>query len=409
MPRRVWALTFFCLTTVFFVLPNFTQASSGIVIEAYRAAGTKSTDEYVELYNPTGSTITITGWQLAKKTASGTKYNLVTTFPAAQINPGESLIVGHKDSVVAPDISYTTDYSISEDNTIILFSDAGKTVVDRVGFGKAGDFEGAPAPAAGTDLWSRTAGVDTENNLADFKKATVGASDYSGICLSEIMPSPAEGEEWIEIYNSEMAKDIGGLVVADKSGAVKQFKVPAGTIIAENSYSVFYKKDTGITLNDDGDAVVLIDATGKVFDESANFGKATKGSSFAFDSSSWRWTTIPTPGAANKISSTEAAMISSKKISAASTSDPTASQKGSVPDAEVLGATSGASDIFKNQGKPLSKADQYFGLFLIGVALAGGLGYTGYVNRERLNAVFIEERKRYKGAWERLRSKMPRR
>lgn len=400
-------LTFFCLN---FVLPKFVFAGSGVVIESYRAAGTKSTDEYIELYNPTGSTITITGWQLAKKTAGGTKYNLVTTFPAAQINPGESLIVGHKDSMVAPDISYTTDYSISEDNTIILYSDAGKTVVDKVGYGKAGDFEGAPAPTAGTDLWSRTAGVDTENNLADFKKATIGAGDYSGVCLSEIMPSPAEGEEWIEIYNSEMARDIGGLTIADKSGAVKQFRVPAGTIIGENSYLVFYKKDTGITLNDDGDGVVLIDATGNTFDDSGNFGKATKGSSFAFDGSSWRWTTIPTPGAANKISTAEtAAAINSRKISAANTAEPGTSQKGNVPNAEVLGATSGTSDIFKNQGKPLSKADQYFGLFLIGVALAGGLGYTGYVNRKGLSAVFIEERKRYKGAWEKLRSKMPRR
>lgn len=394
-------LSFFSVSSVF-------AGSPSIVIESYRIAGSKATDEYVELYNPTSQTVRITGWQLQKKTASGNKYSLVTSFPAAEIRSGESLLVGHKDSATPIDIPYSTDYSISEDNTIVLFSDAGKTVIDKVGFGKAGEFEGTAAPAAGSDLWSRGHKPDTDNNAADFKKVSLGAKDYSGICLSEIMASPSEGEEWIEIYNSEMAKDIGGLKIGDKLGATKQFTVPEGTMILENGYLVFYKKDTGLTLNDDGDGVVLIDATGKVFDDTGeSFGKATKGLSYAFDGKTWHWTALPTPGSANRITgTTEGATITSKKRDAQPASDAPASQKGTLPTAEVLGAVSQGSDIFSGGGSKLSEKDKYFGLILIGVALGSALVYTGYVNRENLLEAYLKERKRYERSWKSLRSKV---
>jgi hypothetical protein len=226
------------------------------------------------------------------------------------------------------------------------------------------------------------------------------------------MPSPSEGEEWIEIYNSEVAKDIGGLIIADKLGAVKQYVVPDGTTIVENGYMMFYKKDTGITLNDDGDGVVLIDATGKVFDDSGDsFGKATKGLSYAFTGGRWVWTTSPTPGATNRIAGSGASEVSinSTKREVAASGAVVASQKGTVPTAEVLGATSSNSDIFSNSGSKVSEKEKFFGLILIGVALGGGLVYTLYVNRRKLNAAYRKERKRYVKSWKEFRAKLPRR
>jgi hypothetical protein len=415
MKRRVALAFCFFVTTTYFLLSflNVEAASSSIVINSYRAAGTKPTDEYVELYNRSSTSVNISGWQLARKSSSGlTKYILVTSFPNAQINPGESLVVGHADSLEPVAIPYTTANSVSEDSTIILYSDAGKTIVDKVGFGKATEFEGAAAPSAVSDVWTRSGGIDTDNNAADFKKVSLGAKDYSGICLSEIMPAPAEGEEWVEIYNSETTKDIGGLIVADKLGAVKQFKVPEGTIISEGQYLVFYKKDNGITMNDDGDGLILIDATGKVFDDTGeSYGSATKGAAYAFDGKTWRWTATPTPGAANRVNaSTEALLIVSKKKAVASTASASASTRGTLPTAEVLGATSQSQSGLFNSGKGnLTDRDRLFGIILIGVALGGGLVYTIYVNREKLVNVYNKERTGYSETWEKVWGRFKRR
>jgi hypothetical protein len=383
-----------------------------LVINSYQVASAKSTtDEFVEIFNPASAKVNIKGWQLSKKTAGGGKSDLVVSFGSVEINPGESIIVAQKDSSTA-DIRYDlkadgTSNSISEDNTILLYSDAGTTVVDKVGFGKAGEFEVKAAPTAGKDIWQRTSGIDTGNNFDDFKKGVISsARDYSGICLSEVMPKPTEGDEWIELYNSEMTKDIGGLVIADIAGATKQYKVPEGTQIAEGGYLVLYKKDTGITLNDDGDGVVLIDGTGKVFDETGNLGSASAGVSFAFDGAAWKQTSKTTPGSPNVIGIPEKTVTSKKRTQGAAVS----STKGTVPSAEVLGADTGSQtkDIFGNRvaGSP---ADRLIGTMLIALAILGAVAYTIFVNREKLSETFIKERTKYNRVWEKLRGKITRR
>lgn len=397
--RRVSALIL--LLVSLFSVSVYAVATQTIVINSYKV-GTegKTTDEFIEVYNNGRETINIEGWQLAKKTASGNLYKLVTSFPSCEIRAGESIIVGHKDSTASPDMHYSTDYSLSDDNTIILFSDAGRTVIDKVGYGKAGDFENKAAPTAGTDIWTRTGGVDTGDNFNDFRKA-VASVDLSGIAISEIMPSPESGEEWVEIYNAEVTKDIGGLVIQDKLGSVKKFTVPTGTIILENAYLVFYKDKTGITLNDDGDGIILSDPSGNIIDDSGeSYGKAIKGGSYAFDGSAWRWTAKPTPNARNLISAGGAATVTSKKRSTLNTSEGSAAKKGAVPKAEVLGTSEkgGISDVFGNKSKGAGN-DQLFGYILIALAVFGGAFYTIFVNKEKLRETFIKERERYYKAW----------
>jgi hypothetical protein len=393
------------------MMPSISNAlGSGVVIGSYKVASEgKAADEFIEIYNSGLVSVNINGWQLAKKTVSGNKYNLISSFPSCLINPGESIIVGHKDSTESPDIFYTSDYSLSEDNTIVLFSDAGKTVADKVGYGKATDFEGKAVGAAGTDAWTRIDGIDTGNNSIDFKKV-VKSVDLSGLAITEIMPAPETGEEWIEIYNSEMSKDVGGLIIADKLGSIKKFTVPVGTNIQEGGYLVFYKDKTGITLNDDGDGVVITDPSGNIINDSGeSFGKAIKGSSYAFDGNAWKWTGKPTPGSINIISSAATSVsINSKKRAGANTKGAEAPKKGTVPTAEVLGSQdqAGSDDIFKNGSSENKDNDRIFGYALIVLAVLGGVSYTIFVNKEKLIEVFRQERTGYYRACEDFGSKI---
>jgi hypothetical protein len=392
--------------------PSTTFATGNpIVINSFKVAGTKSTDEFVEILNTGSAQVNITGWSLAKKTKTGTKANLVAPFPTVLINPGESIIVGHKDSTDSPDLMYTTTGSIAEDNTILLFSDDGKTLVDKVGFGGAGDFEGTALPAAGTDIWQRTSGIDSGSNANDFVKRVIGGADYSGVCLSEVMPAPAEGEEWIEIYNSEVTKDIGGLVIADKLGSIKKFKVLAGTMIEEGQYLVFMAKDTGISLNNDGDGITLSDGNGNIIDDTGeSFGKAPIGFSYAYSGEKWHWSKTPTPGAKNVITLDPVGETITSKKRAATNAGTTTSKKGTLPKVEVLGAqeSGGDNSIFQRASDAFSQNDQLLGYILIGVALLSAVIYTIFVNKEKLVEVFKLERKGYYKSWRRLRKKMQR-
>jgi len=169
------------------MVPNFCFAqvpdgwTTHIVISEVQIAGVSATDEFVELYNPTDKPINIAGWRLSRKTASGNLSNLLTSFPDVSIPEYSFFLIvhpsGYKGAVLG-DATYSTGSSIASDNTLILFSDAGQTIVDKVGLGSALDKEGTATanPSAlqsverkpGLNDSLRGNGVDSDNNFDDF-------------------------------------------------------------------------------------------------------------------------------------------------------------------------------------------------------------------------------------------------
>lgn len=154
-----------------------------VVISEVQINGTTTNDEFVELFNPTNAIVNLNGWRLAKKTAGGTLSNLVTDFGDVNIPATGYFLVAHAnyDGGTTRDLTYTTAGIIANDNTVILYSDAGITTVDKIGFGAAGDYEGTafisnPTSEKSLERKTNASGVDptkgnnydTNDNSQDF-------------------------------------------------------------------------------------------------------------------------------------------------------------------------------------------------------------------------------------------------
>lgn len=182
-------LSLFVLSQVLVFAPEQTQAALGgdnIVISEVQIAGATSDDEFVELYNPTATSITMSGWRLTRKNSSGTEANLVLTLSGTVPSRGYFLIghgTGYSQSTTTPlDATYSAaSNALTNNYTVLLYSDAGSTLVDKVGFGSALDSETsvfASNPTSGQSIERKLGGIngnaqDTDNNSTDFTLRTV--------------------------------------------------------------------------------------------------------------------------------------------------------------------------------------------------------------------------------------------
>jgi hypothetical protein len=158
--------------------------ASHVVISEVQVGGAVAGDEFVELYNPTNSSITVTGWRLTRKTETGaTESNLVASMSGSIAAHGYLLIApAEYDGTPTEDIVYSTASRIAGNNTVLIYSDAGVTLVDKVGLGTATDVETAGVPNPETDgsverkpgasMPTGGNGEDTDHNANDFAART---------------------------------------------------------------------------------------------------------------------------------------------------------------------------------------------------------------------------------------------
>lgn len=212
----IFAVLIFTLYFFFNKVQTADSAAAGhIVISEIQVAGVTAGDEFVELYNPTSSDVDLTGWRLIRETSNGatSAANLVANISGIIKAHGFFLIVpqtGYTGSTVA-DLNYSTSSSIAANNTVVLYSDAAITLVDKVGMGTAQDREGAtvalPSSAGSVErkansastLSSMTSGSDqllgnsedTDNNQNDFIIREVSQpQNSSSVVESGIITSP---------------------------------------------------------------------------------------------------------------------------------------------------------------------------------------------------------------------------
>lgn len=198
--------------------PAFAAADgTGVVInEAYLSGGSAGAafkNKFVELYNPTGSDITLDGMSVQYRSATGTGNSngvvaLSGTIPAG----GHYLVQGGSNGANGADLpeadaagnlnpSGTTGTLALVEGTSAITLGTGSVVgaegvIDLLGYGTSNTFEGtlATAPANNQDVKSlnRTDGVDTDDNSADFSLSATITPEGTGDTEPE---EPEEPEE----------------------------------------------------------------------------------------------------------------------------------------------------------------------------------------------------------------------
>lgn len=198
----------------------------GIVInEVYTNGGSANavfTHKFVELYNPTDTPISLDGWSLQYRSATGTAApNGVVALSGTVPAKGHFLIQGGSNGTTGaalptPDLNAGGAFNpAGARGTVVLSDQAGaltalpvgsvttgqaEGVADLLGYGTSNTFEtaaaGAPSSNSDPKSLTRTDGVDTDDNAADFTvTAQVTPTSSTGEAPVDPIPDPEPDPE----------------------------------------------------------------------------------------------------------------------------------------------------------------------------------------------------------------------
>ena len=313
---------FVCKLDVFAVSP-------GIIINEIQAAGTSANDEFIELYNPSSSSVDISKWSIQYRGGSGASYYKKNFEDKNIISAGGYFLIAHSgagnyagtepyDMSWSQSLSSTggTIFLVNNQNSLVSGADA--SIVDKVGYGASSDYEKASAKNPNNvQSIGRLDGKDTDDNSQDFtiqdpspgkenkkmeEKIPEPPKIYCDkIQITELFPNPlkVKYEEYIELYNGTTENiDLLGWALHDASKSGK-YTFPVGFIIKAKEYLAVFKKDFRFALNNSGDeSVTLFDPVGKEVFRAAYDGSKND-VSYNFDGKLWRWSKFLTPGEEN--------------------------------------------------------------------------------------------------------------
>jgi len=136
--------------------------------------------------------------------------------------------------------------------------------------------------------------------------STTDKKSAAPVIINELLPSPIGNDaiaEWIELYNpANSAVNLLNWQLDDKEGGSAPYKFLQDLWLAGNDYLVVKRLDSGLALNNTGDAVRLFSDLDELIDQ-VEYEAAVEGEAYARGANGkWFWTNVLTPGEKNIIS-----------------------------------------------------------------------------------------------------------
>ncbi len=305
------------LLFIFSPFPLGAASPLDVVINEIAWMGTvgSAADEWMELYNNTAATIDLTDW----KVEAGDGSPAVEL--SGEISPSGFFILERTDDNTLPKIPADQIYTGALNNggeQIRLLMPDGRLIdkLDCTGGWFYGDNatkrtmeRKVPEGSGDSKNWQSsfleggTPGRENSQGLArEIIQVPDSGSSPGDIVLTELLPSPSgrdEDEEWIELLNQDSYRvSLADWKLIDQAGRTKTYAFGPEAAVEPGEFIVLSRRETGITLNNEGDGLYLIGPDGKKIDQ-VSYGKAPTGESYSLINGEWGWTGAPTPGEEN--------------------------------------------------------------------------------------------------------------
>lgn len=205
MDKRFLAIVAINLILVGFTVPLVSRADSEhlLITQVQITGGSgKTTNDFIEIYNPTSADIDLKGIRLVKRTKTGVSDTLIKSWTSPTIIKSKRFYLwansSYGDITTPPDV--TTTVSIADDNGVALRSgpnDIG-VIIDSVAWGQAANifiegtiFENNPTASQSLErnFVDEVGGViDTDNNASDFFLQTNPHPRNSQVYINFVAP-----------------------------------------------------------------------------------------------------------------------------------------------------------------------------------------------------------------------------
>lgn len=267
-------------------------------------------NEWIELFNSGLSTINLNGLKIQDN--SSTIYTInAEDFFTTQIYPNNYFIIERAVSGIALNNNGGDCVKLlSPANILIKQVCYNETAIDNKSYARKNDnswgwteiLTKGSQNQFSTIFINQLPGNDNEATSTVAINSNEQPIITEALIISEFLPNPAGNDigEFIEIYNqSTTTINLLNWQLDDSQGGSLPYKINEEKIILADQYLVFYKSETGISLNNTTDIVRLIDPNGTII-EIVDYSNPEEGLSYNYDldGDDWYWAP-PSPGETN--------------------------------------------------------------------------------------------------------------